>query len=448
MAKEKTSKNSDVRSDTANKAVVAGKPGFARRQTMVYTVMMALLGSVAYGWFFLFPALALGSVYIIVDSILTSPDYLVIGIASLSTLLGGFMSYRVFCVKVPMPMGVKIDKENAGRIFALVAQLKENYPGLKIDNIIVTDRYEIQIIKTPLWGYPVWSRNTLSIGLPLMLGLPLDHFKVLLMRKMAQFSRKHNLLTNWLYCLRQIMEDYHQALVRNPQLDSQFLAMFFQLYLPVFDGLGVYALQLDELSGDRSALDHINDQDIVLALEMEYLVGRFLDTHYWPKVRQVVEQNPKMSPFGCSRLLPTLESNLPKVNLKSWLMEVHKMSLLAYEKMPNLRQRLDVLGHDKTTPIKLVKGSAAVPLLGDAFYRMLKVVDMFWSKNTADAWRKAANTRRNELAIIQKLERKSAQSRLSIKELMQWRNLQRKYAKQPVALPLYRFLLGKLPKTA
>ncbi|MDH5650058.1 MAG: hypothetical protein OEY67_10435, partial [Gammaproteobacteria bacterium] len=286
-----------------------------------------------------------------------------------------------------------------------------------------------------------------SIGMPLLLGLPLEHFKVILLRKLGQFSRNNNPVTNWLYCLRQIMQDYHQALLRDPQLDKQFLALFFNIYLPLFDSLGGYILQLDELKADSSALEHINHEDVVLALEMEYLVARFLDTHYWPKVRQMVEQNPKASPFGCARLLPTLEGNLAKVNLKLWLAESRKMSLLTYDKMPNLRQRLENVGHDKPLPITLAKGSAATQLLGDAFYRALKVADMFWSKNTADKWRKESEIRRREQAIIQQLQQKNTNTRLSIKELLQWRNLKQKYSKEPVSLPIYRFLIGKLPKS-
>ena len=453
MAKE-TSKDDKAESSGKTKAQAAGRNtqtasrGFARDHAALYTGIMAALGAVGYVAFFFFPLLALGSAYVIVDEILTTRSYLLIAFAVLLMGLGGFLSYRLFLVRVRPPAGVKIDKENSAKIYALVDKLREDLPGVTIDGIILSDRFEIQIIKTPLWGYPVWSRNTLSIGMPMMLGLTPQHFQIMLQRKLAQFAKKHNLLSNWLYQLRQILEDCQQTLRQSAQRDHQFFALFFQAYLPLFDAFGRYILQLDELNADTALLDLVNDEDVVEALQAEYIVQRFLDNHYWPKIKQMVEQNPKASPVGCARIPPALEASLPKINSKLWLAEAGKLSMLTYDKMPNLRQRLDNLGHDKTRPLTLHKGSAATVLLGDSYYRALKVVDMFWSKNTADIWRREEEIRRKEQAIIHQLQQKSASARLSFKELIQWRNLKQKYSDQPVSLPFYRFILGKLPKTA
>lgn len=425
-----------------------GLYGLAHNNTRVFLGIAMGFYVAALGYFLFFPLLALFSAWMIYAQVMGDLDWIILGVSSLLLISSSAMSYRIFEITIPMPLGVKTEKSHTPKLVQFIEKNKEDYAKLKIDNVIFSDGFEVQFLKTPVFGFPLWSRNTLVIGLPMMLCLPADHFRMQLIRRLGQFSKRRNPVSNWMYQFHQILHDYEKVLEKDKAFDRQLFLLGLRVFISLVDQLAPYVNQLDELKADLYAMDQINHVDMVQGLEVEYLAQRFLEEFYQPKVQQYVEQNPTAAPFYCARMSTTVLKNLPKMNIKQWLMEAQNTAGENTKSKPLLIQRLKNIGYDDVvTKVAFNKEVAAQVLLGEAAYRAMKVVDLFWSKNTAEIWRKEAEIRRQDKAIIAELQKKGTESRLTFKEVMQYLNLKRKYSTEPVKLAFYRYFTGKLPKT-
>lgn len=429
------------------RAKATGLFKLAHKNTSVYMGMMSLFAAAGIGYVLLFPLMVLFSVYGIYAQIVGARDWISIVINLVLIGLCGFITFRLTRVKVAEPVGVKTGRDAAPKLYELIDELQSEYRAFKIDAVILTERPEISIIKTPVFGLPVWYRTTLAIGVPKMSALSPDHFRVILSRTLGQYSKKRNLLSNWIHQTRQVLSDYNQALRDMDGVDYTILSAFYAALMPVFDKLWVFGQQVEDLNADRYAQDCNNHEDMVQALEAEYAAMYFLDNYYWPKVRQMVENNPSATPVGCARIAPTIQNNLPKMNLKKWIEDALKVASVHSEPHATLRQRMEELGHEKVVPFKPPRELAIQALFGESYYRVLKVVDMLWTRTVADPWRREAEIRRKDMAMIQQLKKKGTEAKLTGKEMRQYLELNRKHDQEPTKLPWWRFLTGKLPKS-
>lgn len=429
------------------RAKATGLFKLAHKNTPVYMGMMSLFALAGIGYVLLFPLMALFSLLDIIEQVLGARDWIALAIDVVLLGLCGFLTFRLATIRVADPVGVKTARDSAGKLYELIDEIREEYRSYGIDAVLLTEEQAIRIVKTPVFGLPVWSRTTLLIGVPVMAALSPETFKVILSRRIGQFSKKRNPVSNWIYQTHQVLHDYNQALRDKSSPDYTILSIFYAILMPLFDKFWVYGQQVEELIADRYAQECNSHEDMVQALEAEYVTLHFLDTYYWPKVRQMVESNPSATPFGCARIATTVLGNLGKMNLKKWLEDALRVGTIHHESMPTLRQRLEELGHDQVVPFKPAKKVAIQELFGEGYYRVLKVVDMLWSKRVADPWRREAEIRTKDLAMVRALEKKGQGAKLSVKELRTYLELNRKHNLQPQKLPWWRFITRKLPKT-
>lgn len=313
------------------------------KQLPAYYVILAMLAAlVGYCFILGFPILFVVSIY---DTAALLPFYPVFG--NLTETLGwitlsiflGHVSYNILTADFTNIPGLKIKRNSDGRLMQLLDDIQVEYTQPKIRQIIITQEFELKLIKIPHFGLPILADNILVIGLPLLLTLSPKQFKCLLTREIIQYSTRRNLIVNWLNHLGESWSRYRIVLQQRSCIGHQVLYGIFVVYSPLYDAFTLQARITDELTADRNALDLINSDELLSAFQAKLIAKIYVEKYFWP---DYVNGNGVSGPF--STLNRVAKAALSQSNSEKWLQN-HKLLVEgSLDHYPTLQQRMDNLG--------------------------------------------------------------------------------------------------------
>ena len=339
----------------------------AKSHPRAYLLVAATFALVGYVYLLWFPWLIYKSGFGIYAILFKSQDlvwshalvWLTVGALSI------LISYRIFWFRPALPSGVVLKKDIAPSLFQLVADQARHY-GTKVDRIVLSGKFELDIMKTPRYGLPVWSSNTLVIGLPLIQCLSEPRFQCALARRLGQFSKRHNWLENWLYQLRTIWPQYCQR-TQVIELGYQPVRWFFLLYTPVYDVITVPVAHLDELAADNYAMELFNDEEVLDTIASQMVCYKYLADCYWPVMRKMAASKKESVNDWHSAIASVLRNILQGDKVAHWLAKTLSAEARWNDARPSMLRRLENIGHTQARMSTITSVSAASVYLGPAF---------------------------------------------------------------------------------
>ena len=313
------------------------------RPYLWFMVVFALLG---YACLLLFPLLVLAGIAGICRALAASPGVAWQSLLAwlLVTVTCGLVSYRLFRFRPCLPAGAALSRQQAPALFQLVEETGAHYPGHGIDRIVITDGYQLDIVKTPVLAIPVWSTRTLLVGLPLLQCLSMPRFKCLLARRLGQFSGRSNRLLNWLYSLRSIWPVYRETTPRTPPACLPVRALF-SIYAPLYTAISTAAARLDELQADSYAMELFSDEDVLEAVTTDAVHRLFLRESYWPAIRKLSEKDVAVATNTHARMAAVMRTGLHGANFSRWVGKAMSAEQQWDDPWPSLVRRLENIGH-------------------------------------------------------------------------------------------------------
>jgi hypothetical protein len=312
---------------------------------VIYTTLVALLG---YYFILCFPMLFVVCVH---NTLVLLPFYPITENLTETlwwitlSIFFGHISINILNIDFAAMPGLKIKRKSAGRLFQLLDDIKAEYPQPKIHQIIITEQFELKLVKIPRFGIPIFTHNTMVIGLPLMLTLSPNQFKCLLTREIIQYSKNRHKFANWFNQLRESWDRYRIVLKQRACIGHQVLYGFFTLYSPIYKAISLPAHINDELNADRNALDLINSDELLSAFQAKLIARLYIEKCFWPEISKF---NCTVSPF--SRLYRAAKTALSRNNSETWLQQQNLFVDNIGHDYPTLQQRMENLG---STSIKL-----------------------------------------------------------------------------------------------
>jgi hypothetical protein len=277
----------------------------------------------------------------------------------------GMVSYRLFQFRPSLPAGVVIDRQQAPALYQLVAETSAHYDGPRIERIVVTGEYQLDIATTPVSALPLWSTRNLVIGLPLLQCLSMTRFQCSLARRLGQYSGRSNRLLNWLYELRSIWAGYREpALAANPACLP--VHALFSVYAPLYTVLSTVAARLDELQADSYAMELFSDEDVLDAVTTDVVYRLFLREKYWPAIRKLREQDATVVSNINDRMAAVLNIGLHAGNIAGWVEQAMLAEQQWDDPWPSLVRRIENIGHAQASMITEVIEPAADSYLDTA----------------------------------------------------------------------------------
>jgi hypothetical protein len=350
----------------------------SRYHPNAYMVLTLVAATGGYLFLFLFPALLVTmpvTLYFLVPSAGTPLQWFAVVIQLMLTLLGAAGTAIIATMRFAPPSGLELDESRFPRLFELLKELDGIYGNPRIDRVVLRDRFEVRIVKTPGSGFPFTTSHTLVIGLPLLLTLSPIDVHALIARRVGQLAGSQSRINSWLYYLRDLWVQYlshcndHQSWLARP------LCSFFRWYVPRYRALSLGAARWSELRADLYAIQAINDRDAVRAISGQAMIDDYLTRTFWPDIVETARSSMKPERMPHARMAELFQGGLPAKETGVLLKRVAAKRSNPESTMPSLSERLENMGHRKPLPLKPMTVSAAQFYLGNACEQCIKLID-------------------------------------------------------------------------
>ena len=348
----------------------------------VYLVLLVLLALFGYAYILAFPLLVILGALNIYNEIAVNEttDWLWVLAWLAISIIAGIVSYQGSRFKPVYPTGLTLIENKAPRLFEVVQQLRNHYKRPHIHRVVITSLYQVDIIKTPRWALPLWSYNTLVIGLPVLLSLSPKQFECMLARRIGQFSKRDNLVTNWLYQLRAIWKQYRLIYARQKGFAVEPLKRFFAIYSPFYKTVSARVARMDELKADSYAMELYNDEEVREMITVDSLCRWYLRNQFWPAIYKSAVTKTDSLPAPHAKMAAAVYNSMAGDNFAALLRKVATQSPSKKDTMPSLQSRINNIGHEKARAGKPSTEIAAAHYLGDSMKSVVFLIDKLWLK--------------------------------------------------------------------
>jgi hypothetical protein len=361
---------------------------FSQRYPKAYLIAVTITALVGYLYLIMFPAGALFGgyqFYLTVTAAFNDQTILTALTWASLTLFCAGITHGIATIRFSPPEGIQLKPENAQLVFNKLEEIQEQIRWPRIDNVILSRRFELTIQKTPVWSLPFWSHNTLIIGYPFMQTLSPEYFDCALTRKLLQYAKRRNVFYNWLSYLRTTWELYPASFKQRNKVGDQLSYWFFKIYGRFYRYLALYVTQTDELYADGLALNHMNDRDVFKTAESIRLVQFFLNQHFWPKLNELLARGAvkpeQIKPYEHlpKSALQMLKS--PRVN--HWLKILSLENACEGSHEAPFAKRMHSMGYGKMIAPNMYNSTAAQYYFGPGNSQIVQRMNMVWAKHVA-----------------------------------------------------------------
>jgi Zn-dependent protease with chaperone function len=105
-------------------------------------------------------------------------------------------------VKFEEPSGYVLEKKRFPKLFAAIDDLRQQLKSLPIHQVILTPELNAAVVQTPRLGIFGWHKNSLIVGLELLLILSAEEMRAVLAHELGHLSGNHSRFNGWIYRVR------------------------------------------------------------------------------------------------------------------------------------------------------------------------------------------------------------------------------------------------------
>ena len=336
------------------------------------------------------------------------------GVVMLIALLG-LVSWQIARLRFTLPGAEVLEPGEAPVLFDTIDELCRLFRTAPVHRIVLSERFEVEMIRTPRFGYPFAFTNTLMVGLPVLLSLSPQQARVLMARRIGQLAAPHGVPGSWVYVLARVWPRYRRDAASAPRPLSWLLRAFFPWYVPLLRRLSRRAARQAELDADARLLTVIDDQEVAEALAASTLRQRYLDEVFWPRLQPDQPAAPQPRSFPYARMTAAIRALGPQ-KARQWLDRALSEADSGRGELPGLRARLDHIGHGVAPVPGPLEEAAAGHYLEASLAARVRRMDSLWFRGIMPAWRERYERRQRSLRHIRALAEKAKGGRLSVQE--------------------------------
>jgi Zn-dependent protease with chaperone function len=399
-------------------------------------ILLALLGyGVLFGVVALLVALIGGAVW----GALASTAFLILLLKKkliIPLLAVIWVILRSLWVRIEPPTGLPARRADFPALHAEVQALRRQLRTPPVHEIILTEEFNAAVAQTPRLGVLGWNRNSVVLGVPLLLALTPEQARAVLAHEFGHLSGNHSQFSAWIYRLRltwyRIMVAFDQA----HGFSTGLLRRFFDWYAPYFNACSFALARGNEYEADAISARLTSVKDAAQALVSTHVRSDLIHEHYWQPLlkRADADPEPEAHPFtGLARFLR--ESTPPREELLERIRKAVAVETGHANTHPALRDRLSAINAPPVLPGSIER-SAAEEWLGARLPTLLEHLDESWLERNREAWQQRFEYVKDARGKLSELAAKPNQQ-LSREERWNLAAWTEEFAPQIDPLPLY-----------
>lgn len=308
---------------------------------------------------------------------------------------GLFAMVRTLIVRVELPAGRRVTREDAPDLFAALDDVLRRMALNKgadirlipLASVTLDNEFTMTLHQIPKWGIFGRYSNHLQIGVPLLAVMNVAELKALLAHELGHLGGDDARFAGWIYRQRTTWQALQRKFAEPQNLFGRVFGAFYRAYTPHILAYTFVFARRHEYRADHAAARATNGRVFARALVKYELVGRFLSEIFWPRFFAQVEKipQPQYPPFA---MLPKALAIAQKEWLREdWLQRALQRFTTDNDTHPSLGERVAAL---KTPPEMpgFAPDATALALCGPMGAQLLKWCDDEWHTDNAVVWRK------------------------------------------------------------
>lgn len=300
-----------------------------------------------------------------------------------------YVIVRSLWVRISDPVGYKLSPEEVPTLFAEVEAIRRTINAPKIHRIILTNDFNAGIAQVPRLGVLGWHRNTLVIGLQLLLAMSPPETRAVLAHEMGHLRNQDSRFNGWVYRIRVSWWRIMTALNQAEHWATRSLSAFFDWYAPYFNAYSFALARTNEYEADAIAA-RLTAPDVAASALVNASVWPFLnDRYYWKPLVARAEDDP-MPPAAAMSGLERFRLSVLSTHPTGWdevFTQVMAQETEYGDTHPALCDRLKALHEKPPGPGQFNGTSAAREWLGEKAERILADFDQSWLNENSAVWK-------------------------------------------------------------
>ncbi|MBL8697763.1 MAG: M48 family metallopeptidase [Alphaproteobacteria bacterium] len=353
---------------------------------------------------------------------------------------------RALWVSVPPVKGRVLSRAEAPALFAMLDRLRASLRGPRLHDVRVVEAFNAAIVQRPRLGVFGWPRNTLIIGLPLLLGLPPAEFEAVIAHEYGHLAGAHGRLAAWVYRVRRTWSRLAIDLARRARWGAIVFRRFFDWYAPWFNAYSFVLARANEFAADRLAAAATSPRVVADALARVAILDRHVDATLWPEIGASARLAAE-PPYAFRSIAAALRTGVAPIPARQHLDAALARRTGLDDTHPSIGDRIGALGQSARVPESSVR-SAAEALLGDRLPLLLQEFDDAWRRGVAASWEAAHAAAVAEKAELEALEAAALGGPLDPQQAWTRAVLTERVLGGPAALPLLEALITDSPRHA
>lgn len=290
-------------------------------------------------------------------------------------------------VTLDPPQGFTAKKDQFPELFEAIDAIRAELSAPKVHEVLLTPELNASISQTPRLGIFGWNKNTLTLGLELLLLLSPQQAASVIAHELGHLSGNHARFNGWIYRIRQSWFRIMQAFEERSGFGVGMMRRFFDWYAPNFSAYSFALARANEYEADAMAAELTDPQTAGEALIKAYVSGEHTEENYWQKFFMKADEQPE-------------PDHLPFEGLCEWMRQetvahedIARRLEQALEKQtdytdthPCLNDRLSALNVEPSVPAASTS-TAARAWLGEQYDSVIGHFDQEWVTAIGDNWR-------------------------------------------------------------
>lgn len=353
---------------------------------------------------------------------------------------------KALWVRFDPPTGYTLKLKEFPVLEREIRELQGKLKSLKVHQVILTPEFNAAVVQTPRLGVFGWYRNTLILGLELLLSLSPEQARSVLAHEFGHLSGNHSRFKGWIYRVRTTWDRVTQAYEGVDSWGARLMFRFFNWYSPRFSALTFPLARMNEYEADAVAARITSPRTVVEALVNTHVCSGHADKDYWAlfyKKADVLPE-PDLAPWsGFAGFIN--ERRLSETDFSGRLREALARETGCYDTHPSLKDRAAALKITPQPPAAVAQTAAAL-WLGERLQRVIADFDREWMQANREKWQQRYRYVSEGRRKLAELEGRPVES-LNDDELWSKATLSEELIDDEAALPLYRAMQARYPQS-
>jgi len=301
-------------------------------------------------------------------------------------LIATWTFLKALWVKFEPPAGRELKREQYPELFGEIDDLTNKLDALKIHQVIINEDLNASVVQHPRWGILGGQKNTLFLGLQLLLALSPEEMRSVLAHEIGHLSGNHSRFSGWIYRVRITWQRVMHAFEDSDSFGAIMMRKFFDWYAPKFSAYSFALARSNEYEADQVAAELTSSDTAAKALTNVYAKAPYINSDYWDVyfAKADLVPNPPNLPYeGLARFLkgsPIGREQLIELINKEMEVDTHYA-----DTHPALRDRVQAITNIDVVPDSVNK-SAAEAWLGEHYEETLVHFDELWTQQNQERW--------------------------------------------------------------